>query len=434
MRWRLLIEEYGPELHYLPGKSNVVADCLSRLPYDEIDGNHESFALDESDIAEYPLSYKLLMKYQQKDKNLLNKLKTEGSYVTKEYRTAGKVRTLITKDNKICVPSQLQQPIITWYHEQLCHPGVTRTELTVRQHFIWDGLTTTVKKICSSCHTCQMTKRRKVKYGHLPAKEADVNPWDVLCIDLIGPYKFKQPNNQTQTLWALTMIDPATGWFDMTDISTKRADVIANKLEQNWLSKYPWPTQVILDRGTEFMAEVATMLKEDYGITRKPITTRNPQANSMLERAHQTISNILRTFQVNNSQLELEDPWKGILSAVIFAMRSTVHTTMQATPMQLVFGRDAIMNLTFDANWQLIRQRKQAAIHKNNQAENNKRVKHEYKVNDTVLVKNEQSTKFGQDAYNGPWKILEVRNNGTVKIEKGVITDIYNIRNITPYK
>ena len=217
-----------------------------------------------------------------------------------------------------------------------------------------------------------MTKRRKIKYGHLPAKEAEVKPWDVLCIDLIGPYTFKQPNNQTRTLWALTMIDPATGWFEMTEINTKRADVIANKLEQAWLTKYPWPTQVVLDRGTEFMAEVTTMLQEDYGIKRKPITTRNPQANSILERAHQTIGNILRTFQVNKTELELEDPWKGILSAVIFAMRSTVHTTTQVTPMQLVFGRDAIMNLTFDANWQLIKQRKQAAIQKNNASENKK--------------------------------------------------------------
>ena len=32
MRWRLLIEEFGPVLHYLPGNKNVVADCLSRLP------------------------------------------------------------------------------------------------------------------------------------------------------------------------------------------------------------------------------------------------------------------------------------------------------------------------------------------------------------------------------------------------------------------
>ena len=92
------------------------------------------------------------------------------------------------------------------------------------------------------------------------------------------------------------------------------------------------------------------------------------------------------------------------------------------------------MNLTFDANWQLIRQRKQATIHKNNQAENNKKIQHEYRVNDTVLVKNERSTKFGQDTYNSPWKILEVRNNGTVKVKKGAITDIYNIRNVTPYK
>ena len=77
MRWRFLIEEYRPELHYLPGKLNIIADFLSRLLYKKIDGNHELFALDESDIAEYPLSYKLLMKCQQRDKNLLNKLKIE---------------------------------------------------------------------------------------------------------------------------------------------------------------------------------------------------------------------------------------------------------------------------------------------------------------------------------------------------------------------
>ena len=46
MCWRFLIEEYVPELHYLSGKYNIVADCLSRIPYYEIDGNHESFALD----------------------------------------------------------------------------------------------------------------------------------------------------------------------------------------------------------------------------------------------------------------------------------------------------------------------------------------------------------------------------------------------------
>ena len=91
------------------------------------------------------------------------------------------------------------------------------------------------------------------------------------------------------------------------------------------------------------------------------------------------------------------------------------------------------MNLTFNENWQLVWQCKQAAIHKNNDNKT-KKISRDYKVNDTILVKNKESTKFGQDAYNGPWKILEDRNNSTVKIQKGAITDTYNIWKITPYK
>ena len=76
---------------------------------------------------------------------------------------------------------------------------------------------------------CQLTKRQKVKYRNLLSKEAKVKAWETLHINLIGPYLFKQPNKQTETLQALTMIDPVTGWFDMTAIKTKSADVIANK-------------------------------------------------------------------------------------------------------------------------------------------------------------------------------------------------------------
>jgi hypothetical protein len=36
------------------------------------------------------------------------------------------------------------------------------------------------------------------------------------------------------------------------------------------------------------------------------------------------------------------------------AIRSTYHTTLQATPCQLVFGRDMIHNIAFRANWDQI--------------------------------------------------------------------------------
>ena len=65
-------------------------------------------------------------------------------------------------------------------------------------------------------------------------KEAKATPWHTLCVDVIGPYKFIQCNKEPIELWALTLIDPATGWFEIKEIKTKRADVIANLVEQTW--------------------------------------------------------------------------------------------------------------------------------------------------------------------------------------------------------
>ena len=63
----------------------------------------------------------------------------------------------------------------------------------------------------------------------------------------------------------------------------------------------------MFDRGTEFMAEFAKMCQNDYGLKSEPITTRNPNSNAIIERIHQTIGNIIRTFDVSN--IVNNDPW-----------------------------------------------------------------------------------------------------------------------------
>ncbi len=102
------------------------------------------------------------------------------------------------------------------------------------------------------------------------------------------------------------------------------------------------------------------MIINDYDIKKMSITKRNPQANAIVERVHQTIGNMIRMFQVQN--MEEEKPWTAVLSTVAFAVRATVHTTTNATAMQLAFGRDAILNIQFKANWKLIKDRKQKLI------------------------------------------------------------------------
>ena len=47
------------------------------------------------------------------------------------------------------------------------------------------------------------------------------------------------------------MIDPATGWFELKQIPDKTAHAAAEAVEQTWLTRYPWPSQLIYDRGSE---------------------------------------------------------------------------------------------------------------------------------------------------------------------------------------
>ena len=123
------------------------------------------------------------------------------------------------------------------------------------------------------------------------------------------------------------MIDPATGWIEIHTLPSAWTDLVANQVELALLTRYPLSNKVIVDRGHEFLAKFSEVIINDYGIMVKPITSRNFQANAILERVHQTIGNILHTFKVQNMVLDDQNPWDGILASTMFTLRATVHTT-----------------------------------------------------------------------------------------------------------
>ena len=201
------------------------------------------------------------------------------------------------------------------------------------QHFDWKDLCTAFHNMCKKCRTCQRAKTTNHKYYNLPPKQAETNPWYTLRVDLIGTYTIPWKGKKTLKLWCLTIINPATDWFEMAQILNKMAAEIAEITKNTLFTCYPLPQQIVFYCGTKFMAEVVKMCQNNDGLKRNRITTRKPQFNALIEQIYQTIGNIIRTFDVSN--FINNDPWSCILAATMFHVLATYHTTLKTYPMKI---------------------------------------------------------------------------------------------------
>jgi hypothetical protein len=77
---------------------------------------------------------------------------------------------------------------------------------------------------------------------------------------------------------------------------------------------------------------------------------------------------------VDGREFDEKDPWGPFLSSAVYAIRSTFHTTLKATPGKFVFGRDIVLPITFMADWGAIEQQRQKEMARNNRRENASRI------------------------------------------------------------
>jgi hypothetical protein len=131
----------------------------------------------------------------------------------------------------------------------------------------------------TNCQICKKSKISTKKYGLLPESHFECDPWEIIQIDLFGPWSFTDINNTPHQIQGLSIIDVATRWTELCPYTTKKSEDIAMLVDQNWLCRYPRPNVAIFDNGSEFSSEFLELL-QSYGIKAKQSTVKNPQTNS----------------------------------------------------------------------------------------------------------------------------------------------------------
>jgi hypothetical protein len=187
----------------------------------------------------------------------------------------------------------------------------------------------TIRRYIKSCRSCQVNKRQRLKYGHVPPKLVITTPWKALCVDLVGPYTLNDKDGSSIDFMCRTMIDLTTSWFEIVELLTvrvmapkggkgskttcldytkdavifdKTSAQISNLVSKCWFSRYPCCCYMIYDNESEFKLHFRALCKT-YGIKHKPASIKNPQANAILEHIHAVFTNMLRTAELDMAEL-----------------------------------------------------------------------------------------------------------------------------------
>ena len=313
------------------------------------------------------------------------------------------------------------------------HPGSKKLLLTLEQRYYHPDMRRQVDRF--KCSDYQKHKLDGKGYGLLPERETRSVPFEEVAVDLIGPWKI-QVRGKPYEFNALTSIDPVTNLTEIVQIDDKTSEHVARKFSQSWMARYPWPKRCIHDNGGEFTGWEFQQLLQKTDVKDVPTTSRNPTANAVCERMHQSVGNILRTLLHGNDPKTVSKANELIdkaLSIAMHAMQSSVHTTLGSSPGALVFNRDMFMNIPLLADWHAITTRREHVINNSLIRANKMRRRFDYIADQQVLKKLHDPTKLGNRT-SGPYRINRVHVNGTITINlQPGVTERINIQRVIPY-
>ncbi len=119
------------------------------------------------------------------------------------------------------------------------------------------------------------------------------------------------------------------------------------------------------------------------------------------------------------------------LSDAAWAVHSTYHTVLKASPGAAIFGQDMLFDIPFIADWQKIGEYRQQLTDRSNARENKGRIDYDYRVGQKVLLRKEGILHNAESRWHKkPWLITTVHTNGAITVQRGKKVERMNIRRV----
>ena len=341
VRWLERLVEFDFQIIPIKGKSNLVADALSRQAKSTPDPYFYKRNLLQQVIKKTKKVEVNALSVVSRSPSDIESLRNDYSKDTEFKRLIDKPRgpfqktdSLLYKNDKLCIPKGVFRiKLLHDYHStpNTGHLRIKKTYQRLKQEYYWKNMKKTIQDYVKSCYSCQRIKGTNYKpFGLLQPLQPPIAKWTHITMDFVTPLPKTARNNQG----LFNVVDRLSKMIRVIPIPPKvDAPLIAQLFKDHVYRHHGLPQVIISDRDPIFMSKFWQELFSLLGTKLRPSSAYHPQTDGQTEVVNKKVEEMIRAFVGYH-----KTDWDEHLTEFEVAYNSSVHTATMHTPFYLNYG------------------------------------------------------------------------------------------------